>query len=95
MKVLMGMQSSTQAALSPSALVSAELHLWKCIQRRSAVMADEAHERSLATDTLLGFLVKLQRSRPDLRKRSSLTICVSKEEIWLSSLILNAMAAAL
>ncbi|KAI1343970.1 P-loop containing nucleoside triphosphate hydrolase protein [Xylariaceae sp. FL0016] len=37
------------------------------LSRYSVIMVDEAHERSISTDVLLGLLKKIRKRRPDLR----------------------------
>jgi ATP-dependent RNA helicase DDX35 len=37
------------------------------LSRYSAIMVDEAHERSISSDILLGLLKKIRKKRPDLR----------------------------
>eukprot|EP01051_Picozoa_sp_SAG22_P013713 SAG22_NODE_1567_length_4104_cov_2.041698_4_plen_365_part_00 len=60
-------EEATKIKYVTDGLLIRELMLDPLLSRYSCLMIDEAHERSLHTDILLGLLRKVRRKRPDLR----------------------------
>lgn len=58
---------STQITLVTDGLLLSEIHHDRDLSRYDTVIVDEAHERSLAIDFLLGYLKQLLPRRPDLK----------------------------
>ncbi|KAL7897707.1 P-loop containing nucleoside triphosphate hydrolase protein [Trichoderma sp. SZMC 28014] len=59
--------SSTRIKFLTDALLIREALTDPLLSRYSVIMVDEAHERSISTDILLGLLKKIRRKRPELR----------------------------
>ncbi|KOS21937.1 putative ATP-dependent RNA helicase [Escovopsis weberi] len=59
--------SSTRIKFLTDGLLIREALVDPLLSRYSVIMVDEAHERSISTDILLGLLKKIRRKRPELR----------------------------
>lgn len=59
--------SATRIKFLTDGLLIREALVDPLLSRYSVIMVDEAHERSISTDILLGLLKKIRRKRPDLR----------------------------
>ncbi|KAL6864435.1 P-loop containing nucleoside triphosphate hydrolase protein [Trichoderma novae-zelandiae] len=59
--------SSTRIKFLTDALLIREALADPLLSRYSVIMVDEAHERSISTDVLLGLLKKIRKKRPELR----------------------------
>jgi ATP-dependent helicase HrpA len=58
---------ATQVKLMTDGILLAELERDRSLRRYDTIIIDEAHERSLNVDFLLGYLVRLLPRRPDLK----------------------------
>ncbi|QPG97501.1 hypothetical protein C2857_006418 [Epichloe festucae Fl1] len=59
--------SATRIKFLTDGLLIREALVDPLLSRYSVIMVDEAHERSISTDVLLGLLKKIRRKRPELR----------------------------
>ena len=57
----------TRIRLMTDGVLLAQIHRDRSLQKYDAIIIDEAHERSLTIDFLLGYLTQLLRRRPDLK----------------------------
>ncbi|HWM16133.1 MAG TPA: helicase-related protein, partial [Microbacterium sp.] len=60
-------QDDTRIALMTDGILLNEIHRDRLLRRYDTIIIDEAHERSLNVDFLLGYLTQILPQRPDLR----------------------------
>ncbi|HWV48442.1 MAG TPA: ATP-dependent RNA helicase HrpA, partial [Microbacterium sp.] len=58
---------ATQIALMTDGILLNEIHRDRLLRRYDTIIIDEAHERSLNVDFLLGYLTRILPERPDLK----------------------------
>ncbi|MFF3029308.1 ATP-dependent RNA helicase HrpA [Microbacterium sp. NPDC057944] len=58
---------ATRIALMTDGILLNEIHRDRLLRRYDTIIIDEAHERSLNVDFLLGYLVRILPERPDLK----------------------------
>ncbi len=59
--------ADTQIALVTDGILLNEIHRDRLLRRYDTIIVDEAHERSLNVDFLLGYLARILPERPDLK----------------------------
>ena len=59
--------AETKIALMTDGILLNEIHRDRLLRRYDTIIVDEAHERSLNVDFLLGYLIRLLPRRPDLK----------------------------
>ena len=60
-------QEDTRVALMTDGILLNEIHRDRLLRRYDTIIVDEAHERSLNVDFLIGYLTQVLPKRPDLR----------------------------
>jgi ATP-dependent helicase HrpA len=60
-------QEDTRVALMTDGILLNEIHRDRMLSRYDTIIVDEAHERSLNVDFLIGYLTQVLPKRPDLR----------------------------
>lgn len=59
--------AGTRVKVMTDGILLSEIHHDRELRKYSAIIIDEAHERSLTIDMLLGYLKRIARQRPDLK----------------------------